>query len=526
MKSIFVIADSVNYGKHILLNYPLTIEFYEYLNKKYNKDLKLNKSINNVNSSEELSDLELYLKLFTLDNHVNQNFIFDIIIDKDRFISFPIWFSKDEYDKRMKIEQEKEKEKRKESEKYINKILNQNITKTEDRYILLSMFNIVFVLSNEEPMNINRELFKNVYSNLESLSKLLLFEEYNKHYLGIETSRIIKIIKQFFSQKKEKKNFVNFIEKFPQNNNFYKNIKSIYEGIIKNEISTVFISNIELNYYIGMYTNQLSCFKLRPYHCIIINNRQNLNNFFKSIKDINPKILIIIDKIIQMKTLEEISLENYIELNFVLFFASQLVSWDLAKIIFKFNNYSTFQISDSIPDCIIKWKQSKGIIVFNTAINILNQFTISESTTTLNEIYKSNFNSIDIDEFKKCILYFVENHYLVQTAIIIVSKLKMKNELNYENSMIQKFSDLILNKKEFDINENNSDDIDIYYEDFLKLVKEKSMEDFIILSNIKELINKYLYINEISYYTGYKIKDILNTVNKYEAIFDLVVVPL
>ncbi len=102
----------------------------------------------------------------------------------------------------------------------------------------------------------------------------------------------------------------------------------------------------------------------------------------------------------------------------------------------------------------------------------------------------------------------------------------MKNELNYENSMIQKFSDLILNKKEFDINENNSDDIDIYYEDFLKLVKERSMEDFIILSNIKELINKYLYINEISYYTGYKIKDILNTVNKYEAIFDLVVVPL
>lgn len=73
-------------------------------------------------------------------------------------------------------------------------------------------------------------------------------------------------------------------------------------------------------------------------------------------KDINPKILIIIDKIYQMKTLEEISLEKNIELNFVLFFVNQLVSWNLAKIIFKFNNYSTFQISDTIPDGILQFE--------------------------------------------------------------------------------------------------------------------------------------------------------------------------
>ena len=514
MKRIFVIAESMNYEKHLLLNYPLTKEFYEYLSKKYNKDSK-NKNINEVNSSEELSDLELYLKLFILDNHVNQNFIFDIIIDKDRFISFPIWFSKYEYDKRKKIEQEKDD--------YKNR---PNINKNVDKYTGLNMFNIVFVFSNEGPMNINRELFKNVYSNLESLSKLLLFEEYNRHYLGIETESIIKKIKRIFKQKKENINYVNFVEKFPQNNNFYAYIKNIYDGITKNEISNVIVSNIELNYYIGTYKNQLSSFKIRPYHCIIINNKKNLNNFFQSIKDTNPKILIIIDKIIQLKTLEEISLENNIDLNFVLFFAYQLVSWNLGKIIFKINNYSTFQINDSIPDGIIKWKLQEGLIGFNIAINILNQFTTSESTTTLNEIYQENFNSIDIEEFKKCILYFVENHYLVQTAIIIVSKLKIKDKLNYQNSMIKKFSDLIIHENLFDEQIDDDNDENIYYEDFLKLVKDKSMEDFIILSNIKELISKYLYINEISYYTGYKIKDILNTVNKYEAIFDLVVVPL
>ena len=523
MKSIFVIVESVNYDKHVLFNYPLTNEFYEYLSKKYIKSSNIRID---VNSSEEISDLELYLKLFTLDNHVNQNFIFDIIIDKDRFISFPIWFSKNEYNKRISIEKEKEKE-----DNIINSKKPKNpINKTLDRYILLNMFNIVFVFSNEAPMNINRELFKSVYSNLESLSKLLLFEEYTKHYLGFETSRIIKFFNKFFTPKKEGISFKNFVEKFPQNNNFYKYIKAIYEGIEKNEISNVTISNIELNYYIGMYTNQINNNKIKPYHCIIINNRKKLDDFFKSNKDINPKILIIIDKILQMKTLEEISLEKNIELNYVLFFVNQLVSWNLAKIIFKFNNYSTFQISESIPDGISKTKFQELGIGFNTIINLLNKFTTSESTTTLNEIYQKT-NSIDVDEFKRCIIYFVENQYLVQTSIIIISKLKMKNEFNYQKSMFNKFNELIKNKNEFNLdNDKGEDKIEnkgnIFFEDFLKLVKKKSIEDFFILANIKDLINKQLFINEISYYSGYKIKDILNVINKYEAIFDLVVVPL
>ena len=521
MKSIFVIAESVNYEKLALFNYPLTSEFYDNLSKKY---VKSNIIRNDDNSSEDISDLELYLRLFTLDNHVNQNFIFDIIIDKDRFISFPIWFSKNEYNKRMIIEKESE-------ENIINsKKVKNPINKTLDRYILLNMFNIVFIFSNEEPMNINRELFKSVYSNLESLLKLLLFEEYNKHYLGVETLRIIKFFNKFFSQKKEGISYKNFIEKFPQNNNLYKFIKDIYEGIEKNEISNVTFSNIELNYYIGMYTNQINSNKIKPYHCIIINNRKKLENFFQSTKDINPKILIIVDKIFQMKTLEEISLEKNIELNFVLFFVNQLVSWNLAKIIFKFNNYSTFQIGESIPDGISKLKFQELSIGFNTIINLLNKFTTSESTTTLNEIFqKTHF--IDIEEFKKCIIYLVENQYLVQTSIIIISKLKMKNELNYQKSMSNKFSRLMNNKNEFNLEEEKGEDKienkgNIFFEDFLKLVKNKSIEDFFILANIKDLINKQLFINEISYYSGYKIKDILNVINKYDAIFDLVVVPL
>jgi hypothetical protein len=175
MKSIFVIAETINYEKHVLFNYPLTNDFFEYLDKKYNKKSKSSKSLTNLDSSEEISDFELYLKLFILDNHVNQNFIFDIIINKDRFISFPLWFSKNEYNKKMSIE--------KEYEDYLKDLYQtkSNINKTLDKYVLLNMFNIVFVISNDGPMNINRELFKSVYSNLESISKLL----YSKNIIFI-----------------------------------------------------------------------------------------------------------------------------------------------------------------------------------------------------------------------------------------------------------------------------------------------------------------------------------------------------
>jgi hypothetical protein len=115
-----------------------------------------------------------------------------------------------------------------------------------------------------------------------------------------------------------------------------------------------------------------------------------------------------------MKTLQEISLENNIELNFIMFFANQLVSWSLANIIFKFNNYSTFQISDYISDGKLI-KKSEVLMGYNLYISILNRFTTSESTTTLNEIYQSYFKSIDNNSFKKKIINLVEKQILVQT---------------------------------------------------------------------------------------------------------------
>ena len=109
LKSIFVVAESLNYEKHFLFEYPLTEDFYNYVKKIYYKDTKSNKNFqNNINNTIEntFSYFELYLKSFTLDNHINQDFIFDIIIDKERYISFPIWFSKNEYNKRKKGEDE------------------------------------------------------------------------------------------------------------------------------------------------------------------------------------------------------------------------------------------------------------------------------------------------------------------------------------------------------------------------------------------------------------------------------------
>ena len=534
MKSIFVIAETLNYEKHFLFEYPITEEFFNYLHKIYYK-LPKSKPIqnNDIESENNFSYFELYAKSFTLDNHINQDFIFDIIINNDRFISFPIWFSKNEYIKRKKIE---------EGEYLKNKINLQkqelkNEAKTEDKYILLNMFNIVYVFSNDEPMNIKQELFKSVYSNLESLSKLLLFEEYNKHYLGIETLRIIKKYQIFFKNKKTSITYKNFIEKFPVNNNLYNYIKSMFEGIKESEIFHVSLYNIELNYYISMYTNRLNGFQIKPYHSLIITKASKLKKFINSVADLNPNIIKINTKLLEMKTLEEISLETDIELNFVMFFANQLVSWDLANIIYKFNNYSTFQISNYIPEIKIL-KQNIGKIGINQALFILNCFSMCESTTTLNDIYQTYFKSNDSDVFHRRIKFLVEKQYLVQTSIIIYSKLKIKNKNDYKNEIMNNFSNLVISneifftekeKNEIDKNINNNkdeDDNNYYYEDFLKDIKSKSNEDFFILTIIKDFIRQKLYINEISYHTGIKIKEILDTVKKYEYIFDLVVVPL
>ena len=60
------------------------------------------------------------------------------------------------------------------------------------------------------------------------------------------------------------------------------------------------------------------------------------------------------------------------------------------------------------------------------------------------------------------------------------------------------------NKNEFNLEKEKGEDKienkgNIFFEDFLKLVKNKSIEDFFILANIKDLINKQLFINDISY---------------------------
>ena len=302
----------------------------------------------------------------------------------------------------------------------------------------------------------------------------------------------------------------------------------MFEGIKNSEIFHVTICNIELNYYISMYTNQLNSFQIKPYHSIVIINKNKLNRFLNSVVDLNPNIKKIIPKLIEMKTLDEVSLESDIELNFVMFFANQLVSWNLANIIYKFNNYSTFQISDYIPEGNML-RQHIGIIGLNQAISILNSFSTSEATTTLNEIYQTYFKSNDNDTFQRNIKYLVEKQYLVQTSIIIHSKLKMKNIYNFKKSMMNKFCSLISHDiiyKEEEKNKNEENDDEYYYEDFLRDIKIKCNEDFLILSIIKDFIYKKMYINEISFYTGIKIKDILDTVKKYEYIFDLIVVPL
>ena len=523
LKKIFFVAETSLEGKLYLFDYPLSKSCFDYLQNLYRK--KINKNFQNSTSPEGFApEQEILFQIFIFKRDENRNnFIFEIMIEDEHYISFPIWIEQNKYYKFRKNKDEGCNERRADIMK-------------------LEMFNIVFVFNKEETMKNAKELIKSIYMNLESFSKSLLFEEYNKNYLLTGIYNIIKFYRDFFKNDKLEKNdnvnkekieniFNKFVADFSKNHYIYRYIEKIYKNIKNNEITRLNINNMELIYYMHINLNSSQKYKIKPYHCLLKINEKQLISLSK-LPDINPQLRLFISKINPYKTIQEITLENNIELNFALFFANQLISWNLAKKIFPFHNNSTFQINDNIPLEISSHNTEMSLKI---VIEMLNHFTLSESSTNLDEIYRKYYKTIDNEKFTKNIVDLVKKQYLIQTSFVIFSKLPFKNEYDFKKGIINDFLNCISSKKIFEkdsednicMKKNNEINEDkYYYEDFLKDIKNKSNKDFILLSNIKGMIFKRLYVDEISYYSRIHIKDILETIRKYEPVFDLAVVPL
>ena len=155
-------------------------------------------------------------------------------------------------------------------------------------------------------------------------------------------------------------------------------------------------------------------------------------------------------------------------------------------------------------------------------------------------------STMDKGKFLNMLIYLLQKNYLILTSIIIDSILPFKFEYFFEkfffdslNNFQNKknsnmiFEDVNINEKQINRNKKTinlynykrNNEI-IYYEDILLEIKEKSIEDYYLLNNITSLIQKKMYIEEISYYSNYKINEILKTIDKYPELFNIIIVPI
>ncbi len=521
-----IIFISQIYNKSYCIEYPFSEEYFNYLQAKFKDE------DNEQNYKNELvNEKDGIIQNFIIKDNNNNTIIFDLIIDKNRYISFPIWIDKNKYYEDLTD----------------SKLINQNksiFKKGKNNESLLMMFNIIVVLDKVvNKFILNKDLIKNISVNIESISKIFLFEEYRKQYISKELLSFINLNKKFFNDK-NKENIRYSKYKDLISNKLLVNLKNIYEGIKNNQITKIFINNLEFRYNFQITISNSNYHNIQPYHSAIIQKEKEVIEFFRENIDINPILLLILDNFSPFKSIEEISLEYNIHFSILIFFINQLISWNFAKLIFKIGNNSLFEISSNIN---FENDNNQNHFSSMEIYTFLKIFTFAKPGTNINSLYSNSFEStMDKGKFLNMLIYLLQKNYLILTSIIIDSILPFKFEYFFEkfffdslNNFQNKknsnmiFEDVNINEKQINRNKKTinlynykrNNEI-IYYEDILLEIKEKSIEDYYLLNNITSLIQKKMYIEEISYYSNYKINEILKTIDKYPELFNIIIVPI
>jgi hypothetical protein len=496
MKKIFFIYETLNYEKHYLFEYPITKDLYSYLRYRYNE---LKKSfINKSNDNDRFVEKKNLLHTFLINHKHQKPFSLDLIIDNLHYISYP-----------TKINQQY----------YYKEKINKN------NYNKIYLFNLVFVLDKNETLKKNSNLINNLYLNLQCFSKYLQFEEYTKNYLNNQIKDILKNYDKLFREKNsnEEKLYL-----YIKNNNLFKNIENIFKSIEKKTVTNFEINNKTFNFFFDIkFKDNL----IKPYHSIILIKKKYeeilLNNS-------NPNLLIFLNNCKPDKTIQEICLEKNIDLNLILIFVNNLINWNCAIKIFKIQNNSIFitnhnNINYDLNKNIEKEKKDK-------IFKIMEKLTLIEPYFYFEDFYKTHFSdSIYNEEFLEYIIFILENEFIVMVSQILISKLKFKYEYKYENMIIQNFNEISNNLIALgDNNNENKNEIEnkeineneIYYENFLKEIEKIDKEEYKILYNIMPFVQKKMFIDEICYFTGYKMNTILEKAKKYNYIFNILVLPI
>ena len=81
-------------------------------------------------------------------------------------------------------------------------------------------------------------------------------------------------------------------------------------------------------------------------------------------------------------------------------------------------------------------------------------------------------------------------------------------------------------KEDKESNVNKEKDGKIYYEDVIEKIKGTNNKDYEMFKNIAELLKKKYFIEEISHFSGYKVTDLLKTMEKYPWLFNIIIIPV
>lgn len=520
----------------------------------------------------------LLAEVFSHKNKLATNYIFDILIEKYRYISFPVWLDQNKYfwNRNNKVSSNIE------TDLDGNGNNNGNNSEEEDiksNYVRLKMFNIVIVVEKKNQLIANKCNLSIIYHVLESFSMFLAFEEYRNEFLGREIFNILKTLEKTLGEKengdymddlpgvinriycdKTDKGSISIKDKDFKDSKFSLLVKSLLKFYDDLKTFRFFKININNRYDFKAPAKLLSITAdIENYHTLVIVKRKQLDEWLLHNYDLNSLIPLFLNVVTPFKNFLELSLEHKIPLDLIKLISKQMQCLNLGKIVKKYNNNSVLTVN---PNPEMKIYKKDVEIEFQKLFNMniyesLNNFSYNKS---LDKIFKKNFNQITNEKFIQMVNFLSSNEYLVPCTRVILPKLPFKSKYSPERILLYN-SMLFMNKVDklqFLLNDldadsgnsglaasfyrrnsfkNSSQNINkyssikgtipredsLYFEDVMAVIKNSNPEDYEVFKNFYFLLSPEHNFDQICYLIGYKDDFLLKFVKKYKFLFNLII---
>lgn len=501
-------------------------------------------------------------EIFSHKNKLSSHYIFDIMIDSSRYISYPIWINQTKYlNYKSNI---------KNTTQVIDPDVEEYNSEEElmSNVVKLKMFNLVLQFKNKNiPLVSNSKNLNIIYKVLESFSQYLLFEEYRNEFLGKEILSLFKTlelhrdsadymedisgqISKIYNESRREANAIYSNEKSgnfksekdkDRGSNLIKSLAKFLEDLKSFRLFKVSINN---RYDFKAPTKLINLLSdVESHQTLVIYKKKGLDEWLMHNYDINPMIQTFLNSVSPFKNFVEISLENKIPIEFIKLLAKQIHCLNLGKILKKFNNSTILTVN---PDMKIK-KDVENDFFKNYNLNLYEALNNFSNLRGLNKIFKKSFNQITSEKFINLVNYLTANEYLIQCNMYILPRLKLKRKYNYESILLNNsqlffshvdklhvlLNDLDVENGSIYTQNKNKDascavttiigDKEVYFEDALGLIKIQNPEDCEILKNIFFLLSPEFDFDEICYLTGYKDDLAYKTIKKYKFLFNFII---